>query len=694
MKKLLLLLLITFIACGMVFAEDGDDSSSPEVTYGFSGSFGYNVLKENTTDTFAGDGSAGSETAKANPKAMTANDFTVTPNVTMDWTKFILSLDGRYDQFNATDSDYSYFKVGGTYKSLLGVSGLDVTYSTEYHNSGDIDGDGTSDGTDDTDADGDVDGDDDPLSPAGNVALNQTAQTLKLNYAGDEVNFYATWDADTMFNNLNLVTVGNLIQDIGNAFNEAAITLDNDQVAAGVTYSAATGSDFSGGTATLSNAYITGKNMFGVWEAKIGDIGATKYLRMQKLDNYASVSGTDFTSGGGLGSFAANAFTASAAGDFTNPDGNAWTSDSFTVSGIDVLNTITPMEALNVYIGTIYPVNYYDGVSVQAWPGTAMDYLAGGFMDIGAKYALSGVGSIGAGMEVTKDYEIVEASQIKGDSQLRSKAGSVLAAYASATTPSANELIDNAPGFWIDANLSDLMGPLSLQASLDFDMNEYVDYFNINDNYATAAVDDQINVSGVAANIINFGFEAGFDVNDSLSVLASTVVEMGTGYDYKKWTGIDSNWSDDETDVAGEYDAASWTEANWANANVYGVTPFDIKVRADYTLNDAVAVYGSNEFIKQAGALADNSTVANTNTANGYYDKDVITLGTNLTASESSKVNIEAGYNLYMGIPSASDLYADGISDDQQAGVDAEYGEFVSSNYNPYTVSVSYSFSY
>jgi len=192
-------------------------------------------------------------------------------------------------------------------------------------------------------------------------------------------------------------------------------------------------------------------------------------------------------------------------------------------------------------------------------------------------------------------------------------------------------------------------------------------------------------------------------VNDSLSFSAGALVGFGFGYDYKAVEG--GTWKEmtDSIDKDSTY-LANYTEANYLK-DVYGLTPFQLVAKVDYALNSDISFWLKDEFIVNAGSF-DPSVPAGDDDKNiakqpgltdgkdvlGFYNKNVLSFGAKIKATENSTLSLRADVNMYLGLPKASDLYGKDADADDKKVIDREYATWKSETFNPFSISVSYSY--
>ena len=131
-------------------------------------------------------------------------------------------------------------------------------------------------------------------------------------------------------------------------------------------------------------------------------------------------------------------------------------------------------------------------------------------------------------------------------------------------------------------------------------------------------------------------------------------------------------------------------------------TAISLNLGVDYTLSDMLAFSFSNGYTALAGTLhnmgdvagADSFSDVNADDMYGYYGKNKIGLGAVITPEENMTISIDFGYTMFLGLPSASDLYVTGLTADQENAVDVAFDEWIDSEFNPYSASVTYKYSY
>jgi len=634
MKKLILILVALMVITMAVVAEE-----APEVTYGFSGSFDMDVVTANKSDTFK-TGDFEEPVAKGNPYGLEATNFVVSPWVELDWAKVNMMAEATYDAFNANDDDWSSFTLTTVWKDFFGLTITDE-FAIDNEDEGDVD--------------------------LYEVSMDENVDhtvTVALDRLEDQgVKLYAEYDAGVFFDFFD-VTAGDNFADLFEGFNEMGFELDTEGLGAALVVDP---------TGTFTNAWIEARDMFGVWTMLVNDDDEME-LRMENLDLDVSEDREDV----GI--------------DIAIGEDNNITDDSAdgTPGMMNVMHTLGLGDALTLKIASIIP---YDTSVIT---GTFLDWLAEDNLVVSAEYMLEGLGSVGAGAVVTKDYiqMFPGALFIEGPSTVNST--------FAAATPQYSEV---GPSFWVDAYLDELVDGLNLMVSLDADFDKYVDLKKANEDIADgkgAAADDHLVLSMVGATVFNVGAEAEMGLSDALTVSGALYASLGMGLDYEKYNNV--KFDDVFTDAFFDVNVGEWDEAD-ALRSVYGTTPTIVNLRADYMMSEKVSFWAQNDldlnsgYLNEAGAydftdleIAGSKELAGITV--GYFNVDTIEVGAKLMASENVTLSLSTAVNMYLGLPAAKDFYLDAATDDEKKAIDSAYGAWKVENFNPYSVSAEFSFSY
>jgi len=265
--------------------------------------------------------------------------------------------------------------------------------------------------------------------------------------------------------------------------------------------------------------------------------------------------------------------------------------------------------------------------------------------------------------------------------------------------------------FWLDAKVVAVPN-LVLQVGLGGQMGSYVDLDKVNTaltdgdwgfvaDYDPVAVGAQpgyffneLKLTAVPYSVYNFAAEVTYDLKDVVAGLTfegETFVNMGSGANGLKAYGVRfSDAKADLKDIDTNYVAASFTEGNAMNDEFYDINPFILRLKAAYAIDDKISVYGQNKYSAQEGSFTGDDFIVNGVTAYGYYGKDKVSLGTDLTAGKGT-INVEFGYSVFTGLPTAANMTPDGAD---TANSKAAYNEFVSSTYCPWSLAITYGVSF
>ena len=663
MKKLTIMLLAFTVLSFAVFAQDTEaESKGPEVTYGFSGSFEMDVFASNKTDTFTS-GDFEEPIAKSNPIGLKATNFVLSPNVGLDWEKMSIDADATYDGFRADDDDWSSVNITTTWKDFYG---FELKSEVSADNEGD---EGDTVDPDQVDIGG--------LTHDFSITMDRLES--------DGIKIWTEYNANTLFGFFNANQIGDFMTDIVDSFNVLGFELDTEYLGAELVYEPGAFDDgASPGPEVQSDfttAWIEARDMFGMWTMLVNDSDAME-LRLADLDSDVTIGREAF----GIGED--NNILATVDGD-----GNTvGTEDG---QNVNVKHTMSLTDAMTLTVGSVVP--YDDDPFV--------DWLKGENLNLNLDYMLDGVGTIGVGALVTKDYVAMRdpaAGTVFGTVDYMEGPSEFLADITADDT--LDYYTQSGPALWADANLSEMLPGIDLFASLDVQLNKYLDYKATDDDVADGKgvnADDQLVLTTAGYQIVNLGLEAGMNVTEALKVAGAVKASLGLGLDHEKLYGTPYDEGEpeyvDNDAVAGEWDEKSNL------ATVYGTNPVTMNLRADYMLNETFSFWASDSFTMNEGYLndadADYYVVASDFGANGlagygYFHKNSIELGADMTASEASTITVSTAYDMFLGLPSASDFYADGASDAEKTLVDRDYGIWKDENFAPLSVSVAFAFSY
>ena len=668
MKKLTIMLLAFTVLSFAVFAQDTEaESKGPEVTYGFSGSFEMDVFASNKTDTFTS-GDFEEPIAKSNPIGLKATNFVLSPNVGLDWEKMSIDADATYDGFRADDDDWSSVNITTTWKDFYG---FELKSEVSADNEGD---EGDTVDPDQVDIGG--------LTHDFSITMDRLES--------DGIKIWTEYNANTLFGFFNANQIGDFMTDIVDSFNVLGFELDTEYLGAELVYEPGAFDDgASPGPEVQSDfttAWIEARDMFGMWTMLVNDSDAME-LRLADLDSDVTIGREAF----GIGED--NNILATVDGD-----GNTvGTEDG---QNVNVKHTMSLTDAMTLTVGSVVP--YDDDPFV--------DWLKGENLNLNLDYMLDGVGTIGVGALVTKDYVAMRdpaAGTVFGTVDYMEGPSEFLADITADDT--LDYYTQSGPALWADANLSEMLPGIDLFASLDVQLNKYLDYKATDDDVADGKgvnADDHLVLTTAGYQNVNLGVEAGMNVTEALKVAGAVKLGLGLGLDHEKLYGDKFEDTGNDPTADGTVDiAGSWSAADQLST-VYGVSLLQLNLRADYMLNETFSFYADNGFTMNDGYIYDSTDGdadvkgdagdfgAASLAGYGYYHKNSLELGAEMTASEASTITVSTAYDMFLGLPGASDFYADGATDDQKAAIDHQYDLWKDENFAPLSVSVAFAFSY
>lgn len=473
-------------------------------------------------------------------------------------------------------------------------------------------------------------------TPGSTLSANVT-NDITATYEQEGLKFYTVYNANNLLDMVSVVA-GDDVLSFFKDFKTIGFELDNDEIALNLKYDGT-----STNTTKIDTAKFTAKKMFDVWSVTLNDADAANYRLKLGSDSAIDPVAFDIKKD--------NVFQKTTA---TNAK-----------------NTLEFGENLTVKAAFVIPT---DEVQFNNW-------LKGDNILLGVEYALDGIGIIGAGAKVSQDYKVSNGAVV-APSKVNS-AGDVAKGNA----------------FWVDALLDGFSDTVSVLVRADAQFGAYNKASETAKAIAAAPLKVVDAVIGNTTAMSLYG-EAEVAVNDSLSFSAGALVGFGFGYDYKAVTG--NAW---EAPTAAQKEVnyyANWTEANYLNKNVYGLTPFHLKAKVDYALNSDLSFWLKDEFVLNAGSFGaikddDNNIVARPTIAGakdvyGFFNKNVLSFGAKIKATENSTLSLSADVNMYLGLPKASDLYMTGATDVVKAGIDKDYATWKSETFNPFSISVSYAY--
>ncbi len=481
-------------------------------------------------------------------------------------------------------------------------------------------------------------------APNGN--LDKLTNDITATYEQEGLKFYTVYDANYLLRVVS-VTAGANVSNFFDGFKTIGFELDNDEIALNLKY----GGELAGGdyVSKIDTAEFTAKKMFGVWSATLNNADKANYRLELGSDSAIDPVGFSVIDGDGKDVFQK--------GTNTNAKNTLEFGENLTVKAAFVIPTTAEVQFNN--------------------------WLKGDNILLGVEYALDGIGIIGAGAKVSQDYKVSNGAVV-APSKVNS-AGDVAKGNA----------------FWVDALLDGFSDTVSVLVRADAQFGAYNKASETAKAFIDAAADGKV-IDAVIGNTTAMSLygEAEVAVNDSLSFSAGALVGFGFGYDYKAVTG--NAW---EAPTAAQEEVnyyANWTEANDLNKNVYGLTPFHLKAKVDYALNSDLSFWLKDEFVLNAGSFGaikddDNNIVARPTIAGGkdvygFFNKNVLSFGAKIKATENSTLSLKADVNMYLGLPKASDLYGKDADADDKKVIDREYATWKSETFNPFSISVSYSY--
>jgi len=473
------------------------------------------------------------------------------------------------------------------------------------------------------------------------VLSKNTGNNISATYDKDGVKFWTKYDADAILD-MASTTVGAEVDSFMTDFKEIGFAFTNDDIATNLVYK-----NMGLGTQTIDAATIEAKKMFGFWNVLMNNGDEIGY----RLGNLGSDSKID------------------------RPEFKIGKDNKIQANGkMNAKNTMTFGENLTVKATLVVP----------GADETFTDWLKGDNVIIGAEYVLADVGTIGAGAKITQDYN-VGTGTVSGPSLF---------------------VVDGKTGIqwgnaiWVDAKLDKLLGAdKAVFVGVDAQFGAY------NQTYETGKHSDAAKVNemkvGMATRASVYG-ETKMKLSDPLSFSAGLLFKLGMGYDYKSTHASGESWSTANPKDEKTKWYSGYTEANALNAT-YDIVPFELKVRGDYKVNDTISVWASDNFKANDGAFGDQPD-GDGKTVVGFYQKNVIGLGAKIKATAKSSLSVSTDVNLFLGLPSSSDLYkskADWNSaasnedyDAYKKKLDAEVSVWKSTKFNPFAVKVAYSFAY
>jgi len=480
-------------------------------------------------------------------------------------------------------------------------------------------------------------------NPAAAMAKN-TGNNISATYDKDGVKFWTKYNADDVLDMLD-VSAGVKADSFLNEFKEIGFEFTNDEVATKLVYTNSTTGAYG---AAIDAATIEAKNLFGFWTVLLNNADEIGYRL--SLGSDSKVEPPQFKIG----------------------KDNKIQSATAANKAMNAKNTMKFGENLTVKATLVAP-----NADV-----TFTDWLKGDNALVGAEFVLADVGTLGAGAKISQDY-VISTGATSGPKKFFD------AAYALTNTGD----VVKGSAFWVDAKLDKLLGE---DKAVYVGVDAQLGYYNKAADTTKFGTDNPTKVKEVQVGnttVIDLYGETKMKLSDMISFSAGALFSLGSGYDYKAVTG--TSWSDVPTNKEDKDNNwySGWTEANDLNAK-YGITPFELKAQVDVKVNDTVSVWVKDNFKANAGKFDAAVQPAGGKGVIGFYQKNVLGLGAKLKATEKSSLSVSSDINMYLGLPAGSDLYLTGATDATKKAVDSSLAEWKSKNFNPFAVSVSYSYAY
>lgn len=474
-----------------------------------------------------------------------------------------------------------------------------------------------------------------------------TGNNISATYDKDGVKFWTKYDADAVLDMLD-VTAGIKSDAFLNEFKEIGFEFTNDEVATKLVYSNTSNATGDAGaySAKIDTATIEAKNLFGFWTVLLNNADEIGYRL--SLGSDSKVEPPQFKIG----------------------KDNKIQSATAANKAMNAKNTMKFGENLTVKATLVAP---NADVSFADW-------FSGDNALVGAEFVLADVGTLGAGAKISQDY-VISTGATSGPKKFFN------AAYALTNTGD----VVKGSAFWVDAKLDKLLGE---DKAVYVGVDAQLGYYNKAADTTKFGTDNPTKVKEVQVGnttVIDLYGETKMKLSDMISFSAGALFSLGTGYDNKAVTGTD--WADPTQAQKDLHFYSGYTQANVLNAK-YGITPFELKAQVDVKVNDTVSVWVKDNFKANAGAFDAAVQPAGGKDVIGYYQKNVLGLGAKLKATEKSSLSVSSDINMYLGLPAGSDLYLTGATDANKKAVDSSLAEWKSKNFNPFAVSVSYSYAY
>lgn len=665
MKKALAILMAFAMVASALFAEG---MPAPTLTYGFSGDAEVRMIGENTIDTFKETGTASTPVAKSEPKGLKATKFVAKTWANMDWALASIKTEGKWDAFKSNGDDWSYLKVSTTWKDFFGFK---IDYNIALDNK---------------EVGATV-----PTTTKGNMFedTNEIVATLD-KLSSDGFKFWTKYDADALIL-MASATAGENADNFLDNFKEIGFEIDNDEFAGKLVYNSVKPVKVgaTAASANLDAAQFEAKKLFGVWTAVVNS-GDEKKLRVGNLGTDAKTDREEFVVG----------------------KDNKLQSNNL----MNINNTLTPVENLTIKAFAVAPVadvtvaDWLAAPTLITYDNTTATYsmAAKPNLSVAAEYALADVGTIGTGIRVRNDYNVSTGTTSGPSNYLVGYITSKNSAYAltPADIAGAAALLYATPyfgnGFWLDAKLDKALGDkIAVYAGFDAQLGRFYKYTK-----TTATEVSQIQTGDITKYEVNL--EAKITSVDKVELLAGAALRGQMGYSYAKArtaatlaadAPADLVWNDIKkaTNAANFY-ASNWNEANDVTKNILSIKPFELKLKATYNAGGETlsSVWVKNTFTALDSAL-DSAAVAAAvggRAPYGFVDKNAVELGMKLKSGAKSSLTISANYNLYLGVPTASNLQLEGATTAAQDALKTAHAAWVSSTFNPFEAKVAYSYAY
>lgn len=693
MKKLLMFMLVLgVLSLGLAMAQD---AASPTITTGVEATAAFNAVSSHTDATVD---SKFLPTTLSNPYGLSATGFVVAPWLTVDWGDLVVNVSATADSMDYNKDDSTGQATLNIKKSnLFGYSGFALVAQVKQYS--------------------------DAYSAA--ATMDNQDNYFGFLFENDVVTAEVDWNS---FADIAIIPV---------KFKKANVTFNDGNLEARAEVATGVGS----ATQITENTYLKYNKLFGFWTMSVGlpgDMRLSTEATGSKIgtfnhDNFYYWDNDEATSWNAAATPGNYNGTGLAVGKKYGSDG-----------AFDVMNTFAVMDGLSVKLGTVAPTS----------KTTIKDWLRGDNLFVGAEYTMDGLGTFNVGFAPVMDYDInstdSDLNNYTGSRSFYSQVLKLEGFIASTTathgavagdlntlfgggTVALNDVTNKyykvfdllgqgvigGSSFWLDADLSSMMDALTFAVSVDGQLGKYLNRTKWNADVVAGMNGSTTHPwKPVFENEsrFNIGFNAEYAVSDALSFTADGKVTMVTGLDYKKYTGSPNTYKQDwgSLPAATNYYTSNHTEANsflaygLGNVQNYGgsvVNPLAVNVGAKYSLNDMFAVSLSNGYTALAGSLdymhkykvsstGNNFSAAGAKTMHGYYGKNAIGLGAVVTPQKNMKISIDLAYSLFLGLPGVADLYTTGLTTAQKNVINVAYDKWIDANFNPWSASVAYTYSF